>query len=121
MERITATGGYSICSQQAGNQKETGNRRNLWRSGTEEKSSAEKEFNGCGTSGYLGSEQDKDEEPNSNSVGRNAATLTTADTGSAYWQTHSTPDAVAGNSQHRTAVNTDVEDQVGAVTASKKE
>ena len=37
LERVTATGGYSIRSQQAGNEKESGNRCNFWRGGTEEK------------------------------------------------------------------------------------
>ena len=53
LERITATGGYSIRRQQAGNEKETSNRCNLWRGRTEEKSFAEKEFNGCGIAAHL--------------------------------------------------------------------
>ena len=105
LERITATGGHGIRSQQAGNEKESGNRCNLWRSGTEEKSSAEKEFNGYGTSRDLGSQQDKDEKQDSNRVGANA-TLTTAVIGSAYEQT---PGADAGNSQHAGETNTAIE------------
>ena len=105
LERITATGGHGIRSQQAGNEKETSNRCNLWRGGTEEKSSAEKEFNGYGTSRDLGSQQDKDEEPNSNSVGANA-TLTTVVAGSACEQT---PGADAGNPRHAGETNTATE------------
>ena len=73
LERIAATGGHSICRQQAGNEKETSNRCYLWRGGTEEKSFAEKEFNGCGTSRDLGSTQDRDATQDRNSVGANAA------------------------------------------------
>ena len=131
LERITAEGGNSVRRQQAGNEKESGNRCNLWRGRTEEKSFAEKEFNGCGTSENLEQEHEAcskeatNEKQNSSSTSVNAKRcITTADTGSVYWQTRtSTAGAVAGNSQHRTAsaVNTDVEDQVSAVTASKKE
>ena len=105
LERITATGGHSIRRQQAGNEKETSNRCNLWCGGTEEKSFAEKEFNGCGTSRDLGSQQDRDAKQDSNSVGANAA-LTTTVTGSAYEQT---PGADAGNPQHAGETNTATE------------
>ena len=105
LERITATGGHSIRRQQAGNEKETSNRCNLWRGGTEEKSSAEKEFNGCGTSEHLESQQDRDAKQDSNSVGANA-TPTTAVTGSVYEQT---PGADAGNPQHAGETNTATE------------
>ena len=105
LERITATGGHGIRRQQAGNEKETSNRCNLWRGGTEEKSFAEKEFNGYGTSEHLESQQDRDAKQDSNSVGANA-TPTTAVTGSACEQT---PGANAGNSQHAGETNTATE------------
>ena len=105
LERITATGGNSVRRQQAGNEKETSNRCNLWRGRTEEKSSAEKEFNGCGTSRDLESKQDRDATQDRNSVGANAAP-TTAVTGSACEQT---PGADAGNPQHAGEANTGTE------------
>ena len=105
LERIIATSGHSIRSQQAGNEKETSSRCNLWRGGTEEKSSAEKEFNGCGIAAHLESQQDRDAKQDSNSVGANA-TLTTAVTGSVYEQT---PGADAGNPQHAGETNTATE------------
>ena len=101
LERITATSGHGIRRQQTGNEKESGNRCNLWRGGTEEKSSAEKEFNGCGTSRDLESQQDRDATQDRNSVGANAAP-----TGSACEQT---PGANAGNPQHAGETNTATE------------
>ena len=96
LERITGAGGNSICRQQAGNEKETSNRCNLWSSGTEEKSFAEKEFNRYRTSRDLESQQDRDAKQDSNSVGADA-TPTPAVTGSA---SEPTPGANAGNPQH---------------------
>jgi hypothetical protein len=105
LERITATSSHGICRQQAGNEKETRNRCNLWRGETEEKSFAEKEFNGCGTPRDLESKQDRDATQDRNSVGANAAP-TTAVTGSACEQT---PGANAGNPQHAGETNTATE------------